>query len=106
MLQLAVGQLQGITVDVSIYKRRRDMLCKGLADAGYEFNIPEGAFYLFPKSPIPDDLKFMGVLKEELILAAPGVGFGAPGYFRLSYAVPDATIEGSLAGFKRARERV
>ena len=102
MLQLAVGQLQGITVDVSIYKRRRDMLCKGLADAGYEFNIPEGAFYLFPKSPIPDDLKFMGLLKNELILAVPGAGFGAPGYFRLSYAVPDATIEGSLEGFKRA----
>ena len=106
MLQLAIGQLQGVTVDVSIYKRRRDMLCEGLAAAGYEFNIPQGAFYLFPKSPIPDDLKFMGVLKDELILAVPGTGFGAPGYFRLSYAVPDATIAGSLEGFKRAIQNV
>ena len=106
MLQLAIGQLQGVTVDVSIYRRRRDLLCKGLADAGYDFNVPEGAFYLFPKSPIPDDLKFMGVLKDELILAVPGTGFGAPGYFRLSYAVPDATIAGSLEGFKRAIQNV
>ena len=106
MMQLAVARLQGISVDVSIYKRRRDIFCQGLADAGYEFNIPEGAFYLFPKSPIPDDVKFLNVLKDELILAAPGVAFGAPGYFRLSYAVPDATIEGSFEGFKRALKNV
>jgi aspartate aminotransferase len=102
ILQLAVARLQGITVDVSIYRRRRDMICEVLAKAGYEFNVPEGAFYMFPKSPIPDDVKFINLLKEELILAVPGVGFGAPGYFRLSYAVPDATIAGSFKGFKRA----
>ena len=106
MLQLAVAQLQGVTVDVSIYQRRRDMFCEGLAAAGYEFNIPEGAFYLFPKSPIADDVQFLNILKEELILAVPGVGFGAPGYFRLSYAVPDSTITGSFKGFKRALEKV
>ena len=104
MMQLAIARLQGVAVDVSIYKRRRDMLCRGLADAGYEFNIPQGAFYLFPKSPIPDDVQFLSILKDELILAAPGVGFGAPGYFRLSYAVPDATIAGSFEGFKRAMQ--
>ena len=106
MLQLAVAQLQGVTVDVSIYQRRRDMFCEGLAAAGYEFNVPEGAFYLFPKSPIADDVQFLNILKEELILAVPGVGFGAPGYFRLSYAVPDSTIAGSFKGFKRALEKV
>ena len=106
MAQLAVAQLQGISVDVSIYRRRRDLLCRGLSEAGYEFNVPEGAFYLFPKSPISDDVKFVNLLKEELILAIPGIGFGAPGYFRLSYAVPDSTIERSLAGFKRALEKV
>jgi len=102
MIQLAIARLQGVTVDVSIYRRRRDMLCRGLSEAGYELNVPEGAFYLFPKSPIPDDIEFINRLKDELILAVPGVAFGAPGYFRLSYAVPDATISGSLAGFKRA----
>jgi aspartate aminotransferase len=104
LLQLAVAQLQGITVDVSIYRRRRDMLCRGLAEIGYDFHVPEGAFYLFPKSPIADDVEFTRILKEQLILAVPGTGFGGPGYFRLSYAVPDATISGSMAGFKRAFE--
>jgi aspartate aminotransferase len=104
MMQLAVAKLQGITVDVSVYRRRRDMICEILARAGYEFSVPEGAFYMFPKSPIPDDIKFIDLLKSELILAVPGTGFGAPGYFRLSYAVPDATISGSAAGFKRALE--
>ena len=106
LMQLAVSQLQGVTVDVSIYRRRRDMLCQGLAEIGYKFNVPEGAFYLFPQSPISDDVKFVGMLKEELILAVPGVGFGGPGYFRLSYAVPDSTISGSMEGFKRALAKI
>ena len=105
LLQLAVAQLQGITVDVSIYRRRRDMLCRGLAEIGYDFQVPEGAFYLFPKSPIADDVEFTRILKEQRILAVPGAGFGGPGHFRLSYAVPDATISGSMAGFKRAFEK-
>ena len=106
LLQHAVAQLQGITVDVSIYHRRRDLLCQGLSEIGYEFHVPEGAFYLFPKSPLPDDVKFTGILKEELILAVPGVGFGGPGYFRLSYAVPDSVITGSMAGFKNALQKI
>ena len=105
MAQLAVSQLQGITVDVSIYQRRRDMLCQGLSEIGYEFNVPEGAFYLFPKSPMADDVEFTRILKQELILAVPGSGFAGPGYFRLSYAVPDSTITGSMPGFKRAFEK-
>jgi aspartate aminotransferase len=105
MLQLAVAQLQGVTVDVSIYRKRRDMLCQGLREIGYDFNVPEGAFYLFPRTPLPDDVKFVGILKEELILAAPGAGFGGPGYFRLSYAVPESTITGSFEGFRRAFQK-
>jgi aspartate aminotransferase len=81
------------------------MLCRGLSEIGYEFQLPAGAFYLFPKSPIADDVKFTQILKEELILAAPGAGFDGPGYFRLSYAVPDSTISGSMEGFKRAYEK-
>ena len=105
LLQHAVARLQGITVDVAIYRRRRDMLCQGLSEIGYEFHVPEGAFYLFPKSPISDDVQFTRILKEELILAVPGAGFAGPGYFRLSYAVPDSTITGSMAGFKKALEK-
>ena len=106
LFQQVVGKLQGVTVDIDIYKKRRDMFCKGLHEAGYEFDVPEGAFYLFPKSPIKDDIKFMGVLKEQNILAVPGTGFGGPGFFRLSYAVPDKTIQGSLEGFKKAFDSV
>lgn len=106
LFQQVVGRLQGVTVDISIYRKRRDMLCKGLAESGYQFDVPEGAFYLFPKSPIADDMKFMETLKEQKILAVPGTGFGGPGHFRLSYAVPEKTIENSIAGFKKAYDAV
>jgi aspartate aminotransferase len=102
LFQQVVGQLQGVTVDIDIYKRRRDMFCEGLHSAGYEFEVPEGAFYLFPKSPIKNDLEFVGLLKEQNILAVPGTGFGGPGFFRLSYAVPEKTITSSFEGFKKA----
>jgi len=106
LFQLAIARVLGVSVDVSIYRRRRDTLCKGLRSAGYEFVEPEGAFYLFPRTPIPDDVEFCRVLMEELILAVPGSGFGRGGHFRISYAVPDRAISGSLEGFKRAIEKV
>ncbi|MGB9699633.1 MAG: pyridoxal phosphate-dependent aminotransferase [Thermodesulfobacteriota bacterium] len=102
LMQRILPQLQGVHVDVNEYKRKRDMLCAGMAEAGYSFIKPEGAFYLFPKSPLADDVKFVNILLEENILAVPGRGFGAPGYFRLAYCVEDRVIEGSLPGFKRA----
>lgn len=106
LMQLAVARIPGITVDVSSYRKRRDMLCRGLKTAGYEFEIPEGAFYLFPKSPIPDDVAFTRILKKEKILVTPGTGFAGPGHFRISYAVPEWAIEGAMDGFKRAMSRV
>jgi aspartate aminotransferase len=106
LFQQVVGQLQGVTVDINIYKKRRDMFCKGLHGAGYEFDVPAGAFYLFPKSPIKDDIKFVKILSEQNILAVPGTAFGGPGHFRLSYAVPDKTIQGSLERFKKAFDSV
>jgi aspartate aminotransferase len=92
-------------VDVSIYQRKRDLLAEGLKAAGYDFFLPEGAFYLFPKIPIRDDAAFIDLLKEENILVVPGSGFGAPGYFRIAYCVDDKTIRGALPGFKRAIEK-
>jgi aspartate aminotransferase len=102
LMQRILPQLQGVHVDVNEYKRKRDMLCAGMAEAGYSFIKPQGAFYLFPKSPLADDVKFVNILLEENILAVPGRGFGTPGYFRLAYCVEDRVIEGSLPGFKRA----
>ena len=105
LMQLAIARIPGITVDISLYRKRRDMLCKGLEAAGYEFDLPQGAFYLFPKSPIADDVAFARILKEEKILVTPGVGFAGPGHFRISYAVPEWAIEGAMAGFGRAMDR-
>ena len=106
LFQQAVARVIGAAVDVSIYQRRRDLICDIMTAAGYEFNRPEGAFYLFPKSPIPDDARFTEILRGERILVSPGRAFGAPGYFRISYAVPDRTIAGSREGFQRAIDQV
>ncbi len=106
LFQQAVARVLGTAVDVSVYRRRRERVCDILSDAGYEFNRPEGAFYLFPKSPIPDDARFTEILKAERILVSPGRAFGTPGYFRISFAVPDATIENSRNGFVRAAAQV
>lgn len=106
LFQQVVGLLQGVSVDIDIYRKRRDVFCEGLHAAGYAFDVPEGAFYLFPKSPIADDVKFVGILKEQHILAVPGAAFGGPGHFRLSYAVPNDTIARSIDGFKKAIDSV
>lgn len=105
LFQQVVGKLQGVCVDIDIYRKRRDMICEGLAAAGYEFNVPDGAFYLFPKTPIENDVEFAGLLKEENILAVPGSGFGGPGHIRLSYAVREQSITNAMPGFKRAMEK-
>jgi aspartate aminotransferase len=106
LMQRVVGQLQGVVVDCAIYAKRRDLFCEILADAGYEFMPPKGAFYLFPKSPIPDDAAFIRSLLEQKILAVPGRGFGMPGYFRLAFCVEDSVIERSARGFKKAMAAV
>ncbi|MFN3534595.1 MAG: pyridoxal phosphate-dependent aminotransferase [Desulfatiglandales bacterium] len=105
-MQWVLPDLLDESVDVNVYKRKRDMLAHALKGFGYELHIPEGAFYLFPKSPIEDDVKFVGLLQEENILVVPGSGFGRPGYFRIAYCVDDRTIEGSLPGFKRVIEGI
>ncbi|MGB9616200.1 MAG: pyridoxal phosphate-dependent aminotransferase, partial [Desulfomonilaceae bacterium] len=106
LMQRAVKDCLRSVVDVSIYKRRRDRLYAALTDFGYECEKPEGAFYLFPKSPVPNDVDFVSILQKKLILTVPGTGFGGPGYFRIAYCVSDSTIEGSLRGFKEAIDEV
>ena len=106
LMQRTIANLQGISVDINKYKKKRDMLCKGLSDIGYEFAVPQGTFYLFPKAPGGDDLKFVDILQNELILAVPGSGFSTPGYFRIAYCVEDNVIEHSMDGFARAFKAV
>jgi len=105
LMQRVVAPLQGVSVDISAYARKRELLCNGLKDCGYDFIKPPGAFYLFPKTPVPDDVKFVKELQKELILTVPGSGFGGPGHFRIAYCVEDKTIINALPGFRRAMEK-
>lgn len=102
IMQRVVAKLQHTSVDISEYRRKRDIIHSALSDIGYHSNLPDGGFYLFPKSPIPDDTAFVDLLKSKLVLVVPGVGFGMDGYFRASYCVEDEVLHGSIEGFAEA----
>lgn len=91
--------------DLAMYQEKRDLLCDGLSNAGYEVSKPQGAFYLFMKTPIPDDIAFVRLLTSEGVLTVPGAGFGRGGYIRLSLTVPRDTIVRSMPGFARALKK-
>ncbi|MBA39640.1 MAG: aspartate aminotransferase [Dehalococcoidia bacterium] len=101
LIQHLIAHLQDTTIDVRIYEKKRDYLYKELTNMGYSLIKPQGAFYMFPKSPIEDDVQFTEELKENRVLVVPGRGFGLPGYFRISYCMEDATIKGSLEGLEK-----
>ena len=105
LMQRTIQFLQGACVDPAVYERKRNLLCDGLSESGYEFVKPKGTFYLFPKCPVPDDVAFVKALQEEHILTVPGSGFGAPGYFRIAFCVDDDTITRALPGFERVAKR-
>jgi aspartate aminotransferase len=92
----------GSEVDVSVYKRRRDAMAEVLADAGYDFFMPKGAFYFFPKAPGGDDSAFVDKLAKELVLAVPGSGFAGRGHFRLAFCVDESVIYRAASGLKKA----
>ncbi len=102
LMQRVVAGLQQTVIDVNHYQQRRDLFFQGLEHAGYQCVEPSGAFYLFPESPIADDVAFIQRLMKHRILAVPGSGFGRPGYFRLAYCVQQSTIENALPGFADA----
>ena len=104
--QWVVAACPEATVDVSEYQTKRDLLCDGLTAAGYDARRPQGSYYVFARTPIADDIAFIGILQEQGILAGPGTGFGRPGYMRLSLTIPRKELERSLGGFERAIGRV
>jgi aspartate aminotransferase len=105
LMQRAIALLLEESVDISLYQKKRDMLCSGLADCGYEFQKPQGAFYLFPRTPIEDDVAFVAALQEENILTVPGSGFYGPGHVRIAYCVDDRTIEKAMPGFANVMKK-
>ncbi len=92
----------GSQVDVTIYAKRRDAMAKVLTDAGYEFQLPRGAFYFFPKAPGGNDVSFVDTLLTHKVLAVPGTGFGCPGHFRLAFCVDEQVILNSSKAFSKA----
>lgn len=99
LMQRLVGQFQRSSVDVAGYQEKRNMIYDILVEAGFEVNRPEGTFYIFPKSPIPDDIEFIRTMLKHRILAVPGTGFGRKGYFRIAYCVERDVIERSREAF-------
>jgi aspartate aminotransferase len=100
LMQRAVARLQGVSVDVTPYRRNRDVLCDALTEAGFSVFRPQGAFYLFPRTPIPDDVAFCRELQQHLVLVVPGSGFGLSGHFRLAYCVAPEVVDGALPAFR------
>lgn len=100
LMQLAVASLQGVTIDVSSYQQRRDRLYSLLTGLGFQMVKPRGAFYLFPRSPIANDVSFVQEAQRRRILVAPGTGFGWPGHFRIAYSVPMEMIERSVGAWE------
>ncbi|MCX5799494.1 MAG: pyridoxal phosphate-dependent aminotransferase [Proteobacteria bacterium] len=100
IMQRLVGRFQNNSVDIAEYQKKRDLIYNILMEAGFEVMKPMGAFYIFPKSPIPDDIKFVRSLQKHHILTVPGVGFGKKGYFRLAYCVEMDMIERSREHFQ------
>ena len=106
LMQHLVRRLQTVSVSVAEYQQKRDFLYHHLGEMGYSIVKPRGTFYMFPKSPLADDVAFVRELQQWLVLAVPGSGFGSPGYFRISYCVDDRTVEGSLDGFRKAAQKL
>lgn len=106
LLQRTVARCVDAEVDVEVYNRNREDLYQGLIEAGYEVIKPEGAFYMFVKSPIADDVAFCAMAKKYNLLLVPGSAFACPGYIRIAYCVAHSTILGAVPKFKELMEEV
>lgn len=104
LFQRVVAKCLNAKVDTGTYNRNRELLYNELTSYGYQCVKPEGAFYMFVKAPIADDVKFCDQAKEKNILIVPGSAFGCSGYVRIAYCVAHKTIQGALPGFKALME--
>ncbi len=100
LMQLAVSRCLDEKTDVAYYDRNRKFLCEGLRKCGFSFVQPEGAFYLFMKSPEEDEVSFCDKAKKHRILMVPGSSFACPGYVRVAYCVAYETIQKAMPGFE------
>ena len=103
--QWVVAEVGDLSIDVGPYREKRDLMYEGLRRIGYECVKPQGAFYVFPRTPIDDDVAFVRLLAEEGVLTVPGSGFGMPGHIRISLTVERETVVRALPGFERAFQK-
>lgn len=104
LMQKVIARCVDAEVDVAAYDKNRKALYQGLTDCGFQCVKPEGAFYLFVKSPVPDEKEFCEAGKKYNILMVPGSSFACPGYVRLAYCVSHETILNSLPRFRKLAE--
>ncbi|MCD8120524.1 MAG: pyridoxal phosphate-dependent aminotransferase [Lachnospiraceae bacterium] len=104
LFQKVIGRCVDVPTDVTPYDRNRELLYGSLIDYGFTCVKPEGAFYLFVKSPVPDEKEFVAAAKKYNILIVPGSSFACPGYVRIAYCVAHETIQGALPGFQKLAE--
>ncbi len=105
LFQRVIARCLDSEVDVNIYKRNRDLLYNHLVDIGFKCVKPQGAFYLFPQSLIPNDKLFAEEAKKHNLLIVPGSAFACPGHFRLSYCISYEKIEKSLDAFTKLAQQ-
>ncbi|MGD0232154.1 MAG: pyridoxal phosphate-dependent aminotransferase [Syntrophorhabdales bacterium] len=99
LMQRIVGRFQRNSVDVADYQAKRDAIYNVLVESGFDVRLPEGTFYIFPKSPMEDDIQFIRTMLKHRILAVPGAGFGRRGYFRVAFCTEMDVIERSREAF-------
>ena len=100
LMQRCIERCLGLTSDLSIYKANRDLLYTGLTEAGFDCVYPEGAFYLFMKSPEPDAKAFSERARQYELLLVPSDDFGLEGYVRLAYCVSPEMIRRAMPAFR------
>lgn len=105
LMQRVIGECLSARVDLEFYDNNRRLLTEGLSACGFTFVKPEGAFYLWLKSPVPDEKEFVAAAKSEHILLVPGSSFAGSGYVRIAYCVSPETIKNSMPAFRRLAQK-
>jgi len=105
-MQKTVAKCLDSQIDIGYYDRNRQALYNGLTNMGYECTYPDGAFYLWMKTPIEDDKLFVEMAKKYQILLVPGTFFGCPGYVRIAYCISPETIITALPKFEALMKEI
>lgn len=100
----AIADIEPLTIDIAQLERRRNRLVEDLSSFGYSVSPAEGTFYLFPRSPLPDDTRFCELLADHDVFCLPGAVFDMPGHFRISFTASDAMVERAIPRFAEAIE--